>query len=81
MISKVNMLITNFRANGKDLYTLWDGKANIAAWDSIDDVPATYLDLARIAKRLPVTKSQYRALAKSLKKRKRNKKLQPYETH
>lgn len=75
------MLITNFRANGKDLYTLWDGKANIAAWVSIDDVPTPYLDLARIAKRLPVMKSQYRALAKSLKKRKRNRKLQPYETH
>jgi hypothetical protein len=75
------MLITNFRANGKDLYTLWDGKANIAAWTSMDDVPTPYLDLARISKRLPVTKSQYRALAKSLKKRKRNRKLQPYETH
>jgi hypothetical protein len=65
------MLITNFTASGKDLYTLWDGKANIAAWTSMDDVPATYLDLARIAKRFPVTKAQYRALAKSLKKRKR----------
>jgi hypothetical protein len=65
------MLITNFTANGQNLYTLWDGKANIAAWTSMEDVPATYLDLARIAKRLPVTKDQYKALAKTLKKSKR----------
>ncbi len=68
------MLITNFTASGKDLYTLWDGKANVAAWPDLESVPAPYLDLARVAKRLPVTKDQYSALAKSLKKRKRSKK-------
>jgi len=65
------MLITNFTASGKDLYTLWDGKANVAAWTSMEDVPSTFLDLARIAKRFPVTKDQYKVLAKTLKKRKR----------
>lgn len=63
------MLITNFTANGKDLYTLWDGKENIAAWSSLEDVPIPYLDLVRVAKRFLVTKDQYKVLAKTLKKR------------
>lgn len=69
----IPVLITNFTANGKDLYTLWDGKANIAAWSSVENVPEAYLDLVRVAKRYPVTKAQYGALAKTLKKRSRKK--------
>ena len=62
------MLITNFTAGGRDLYVLWDpglGR-NVAGWERMAEVPAEWLGLARMARRVQVSGGQWDGLAEEL---------------
>lgn len=60
------MLITNFFANGSNLFTLWDGKQNVKAWKTVDSMPKCYRDDARVCMRVAVTRKQYAKLSEKL---------------
>ena len=62
------MLITNFTATGRNLYTLYQDGRNVQAWTRIEDVPADMVSLASESRRIAVTAEQYNALCTELVK-------------
>ena len=62
------MLITNFTATGRNLYTLYQDGRNVRAWTRLKDVPADLIPLAADARRIAVTSDQYNALCTELVK-------------
>lgn len=66
------MLITNFTTGPDDLFVLWDGKKNRQAWHELSSVPGSYLDLARVARRVQVDTDSHKKLSRALVKKTRN---------
>ena len=60
------MLITNFTTGPDNLFVLWDGKKNRQAWPDLRSVPAPYLNLARVAKRVQVNTETYDKLRSAI---------------
>lgn len=62
------MLITNFTATGRNLYTLFQDGRNVRAWTRLEDVPADLMPMASESRRIAVTAPQYDALYTELVK-------------
>ena len=62
------MLITNFTATGRNLYTLYKGGRNIQAWTELYHIPQHLIPMAIDARRIAVTADQYETLARELVK-------------
>lgn len=62
------MLITNFTATGRNLYTLFENGRNTWAWTELYHIPKHLVPLATNARRIAVTPKQYDILARELVK-------------
>jgi hypothetical protein len=62
------VLITNFTATGRNLYTLYDGGRNVQAWTELYHIPQHLVPLATDSRRIAVTSDQYDKLASELVK-------------
>lgn len=62
------MLITNFTATGRNLYTLFRDGRNVRAWTELYHIPQHLIPLATDARRIAVTAEQYDKLARELVK-------------
>lgn len=62
------MLITNFTATGRNLYTLFENGRNTRAWTEIYHIPQHLVPLATDARRIAVTAEQYDKLVSELVK-------------
>lgn len=62
------VLITNFTATGRNLYTLFENGRNTRAWTELYHIPQHLVPMAIDAKRIAVTSDQYDTLHAELVK-------------
>jgi hypothetical protein len=62
------VLITNFTATGRNLFTLFRDGKNVQAWTELYHIPQELIPMATSAKRIAVTAEQYDVLYAELVK-------------
>ena len=62
------MLITNFTAPGRNLFTLFRNGRNEQAWARLEDIPADLVPFAAESRRIAITSDQYDSLYSELVK-------------
>ena len=62
------MLITNFTATGRNLFTLFRNGRNEQAWARLEDIPADLVPFAAESRRIAITSDQYDSLYSELVK-------------